>query len=715
KKFLFFLCVLFVSIGSLVLFIIQGNSRLSALSSEISEMQSEIDQHENFLFFIDRMIRSHRSFVITDNPDFFEVYKEKEQQADTYLEKKQDIDIKLHEDYMLLKNLLLENRRKNISFSLTLQNINQIDEIYENIQNVSYTHIDKHKENIETLEKLLDKRRNHYLITLLSGVILGSLALLFLNIFLIRSQNREQRTKAYLEESNQRFVLAMEGTRDGIFDWDIKNDEVIVSKRYFEMLGYEPEYQKFSLGFFLSLLHPDDVTRVKSAVDDYLQGKVYEYNVEFRMKSKTDHWVWIQSRGKALRDKDGKPVRIVGAHTDISHLKYEQERLEKEKTIAEHANESKRKFLSHMSHEIRTPLTAISGIIEILNRDIQNFDPKQIKLISTLQNSTSSLKHLINDILDASKIESGELSIKNKEFSFDLFIKDIVSIAKSEALEKDIHFSFDNKISKDFLLFSDEKRIRQILINLLDNAVKFTNSGGDITLKIFENNASQKQNIVFEVIDTGIGIDNKNIDVIFERFFQLDSDDSKKYQGTGLGLSISRYLARQMGGDLKVESQLDKGSKFSLTLPIQKDTENFDIDEKINSLIKGPVKVLIIEDHEANSLVLGCMLDDFNIEYDISYSAQDGLEAFKEQNYDFVFMDLQMPDIDGLEATRLLREYEGDRNLKHTPIIGMTAKSDEDDCAICLEQGMDSYISKPINSEILKEEIFKVLTIIKKS
>ena len=412
---------------------------------------------------------------------------------------------------------------------------------------------------------------------------------------------------------------------------------------------------------------------------------------------------------------------MVGAHTDITHLKAEQEKLESEKKKAEEANVAKSDFLAHMSHEIRTPLTAITGIAEILERNQSNLDDKQIKLVRTLVGSTQSLKDLINDVLDFSKIDAGDLDLDEHLFDLDKVFAEVISMMSVKANEKGVSFVFDSKEIEGHEFYGDDSRFRQVIVNLIGNAIKFTDTGGYITVHPKYEEREGENYLRVDVVDSGIGISAENFDLIFERFKQADSSVSRRFGGTGLGLPISRNLARLMGGDIFISSEVDKGSTFSLLLPLKNELKskaaepvekkkiNKKLSEKIKSSLDNTSKALIVEDYDGNVVVLSYILEELDIQYDVAGNGREAVDMWKQGYYDFILMDVQMPEMDGFAATMAIREEEKGKKLDRTPIIGMTAHALVGDKDKCIAAGMDSYLPKPIVEADLKKEIFKHL------
>jgi signal transduction histidine kinase/CheY-like chemotaxis protein len=417
-------------------------------------------------------------------------------------------------------------------------------------------------------------------------------------------------------------------------------------------------------------------------------------------------------------DTDGTPLRVVGSTSDITFLKEYQENLRTEKQAAEKASRAKSDFLAHMSHEIRTPLTAISGIAEIFDRHQSNLDDKQRQLIKTLYMSTASLKDIVNDVLDFSKIESGELELKLEDFYLIELFEQVISIMAVNAREKGLNFSLDYRDVRDMVFAGDRQRLRQVLINLIGNAVKFTEKGS-IVVTVSREDIEENSYLKIRIADTGIGIAAENHEIIFERFKQADSSVSRKYQGTGLGLPISSRLVQLMGGTISLESDIGKGAIFTVLLPIHQvgavpedgsdQIINKKLSDRIKSTISGEDRLLVVEDYEGNIVVLTYILDELGYDYDLARTGLEALNLWKERHYDIVLMDIQMPEMDGLTATANIRAIEREKALDPTTIIGMTAHALVGDKDKCIEAGMDAYLSKPIAETELKSLILDYL------
>jgi len=386
-----------------------------------------------------------------------------------------------------------------------------------------------------------------------------------------------------------------------------------------------------------------------------------------------------------------------------------QKTQELEATVEElrRATKSKSEFLANMSHEIRTPLNAILGFLELLRKD-EN-DPKRLKKFDIIKHSSYTLLGIINDILDISKLESGKYSIEKYSFDVGVLLDELVLLFDSKAKEKNITLTL-NKVFTHCSLKSDEGRVRQIISNLLSNAIKFTPEGGRVEISADYNEATS----FFEVSvkDSGCGIAKENLEKIFEPFSQEDASITRKYGGTGLGLAISNRFAQLLDGSLAVQSRVNEGSTFTLTLQNQQcETLNEKkIDEgEAEAVLHFDAKVLIVEDNRSNQLLLRLFLEEYGIECDIANDGVEGVAAFQKKKYDLIFMDENMPNLSGIQATEQIRMYEKEHNLQASIIVASTANALVGDREKFLEAGMDDFLSKPIETKELEAILKKYL------
>jgi len=379
----------------------------------------------------------------------------------------------------------------------------------------------------------------------------------------------------------------------------------------------------------------------------------------------------------------------------------EKRNAEKATKIAENAMKAKQQFLSNMSHEIRTPMNAIIGFTKVVMKT--GLSEKQKEYLSAIKLSGDALIVLINDILDLAKVDAGKMTFEKVPFKLSASISAMLHVFETKIQEKNLELitKYDDTIPK--VLLGDPVRLHQIILNLISNAVKFTNKG-QITVSVcLLNEDEEKVAIEFSVLDTGIGIPENKINTIFENFQQASNDTSRLYGGTGLGLAIVKQLVELQGGTIAVKSKVDKGSTFSFILSFQKTTIEVGVKAKILELDSeiNSIKVLVVEDIPLNQLLMKTLLDDFGFERDIAENGKIAIEKLKKESYDVILMDLQMPVMNGFEATKYIRNT---MNLK-IPIIALTADVTTVDLAKCKEVGMNDYIAKPVDERILYSKI----------
>ena len=515
----------------------------------------------------------------------------------------------------------------------------------------------------------------------------------------LRLPNAPAEAVRELAESEERFALAVRGTNDGIWDWDIRAGKVFFSPPWKSMIGYADDELENVFTTFENLLHPEDHDRVLTMLNDYLAGRTPRYAVEFRFHHKDGSWRWILARGRALRDEHGTPYRMAGSHTDVTERKHVEEELRKARQDAESANSAKSAFLANMSHEIRTPMNGVIGMSELLLGTELN--DTQREYLEMLKLSADSLLELLNDILDFSKIEAGRMELDAHEFDLNEVVTEIAQAMGIRAFQKRLVLLHHISPEVPARLIGDDGRLRQILVNLIGNAIKFTHKGG-VTIEVnLESETADMVTLHFKINDTGIGIADDMHESIFEAFTQAETSTSRRYGGTGLGLAICHDLVALMQGRIWVESRPGAGSTFHFTAAFGR-TSGISIKPKsprIEPLVTAhsSMKVLIVEDGHVNQLVGARMLEKRGHVVTLANNGREAIECCGKEVFDAILMDIHMPGINGYEATARIRQIEQTTG-RHVPIIAMTANAMKGDRERCLAAGMDDYISKPLRS-----------------
>ncbi|MBL1209919.1 response regulator [Geminocystis sp. GBBB08] len=528
-----------------------------------------------------------------------------------------------------------------------------------------------------------------------------------------------------LREKDERYELAVSGTNDGIWDWNLNTNEVYYSPAWMRIIGYENNPLPSNIDTWLHKIHEDDLEKHLQDIHFSLsnEGKLYQ-NIH-RLQHYNGEYIWVLAKGKRDNDANGKAYRLVGTITDISDKVKVEQQLQLAKQEAEAANQAKSEFLATMSHEIRTPMNAVIGMTGLLLDTPLNVEQKEFAEI--IRTSGDSLLTIINDILDFSKIESGKLELEYQPFSLYTVVEESLDLLAPKAISKNIELIYFIAQDIPASISGDMTRLRQILVNLISNAIKFTKKGevivsvGISQTHIINNNVTEYE-LVFTVKDTGIGIPASRMDRLFKPFSQVDASTTRNYGGTGLGLAICQRLVEMMGGEMWVESKgeiagnypcdwnisstlKDSGSIFCFTMKTR--ISNLLMTSKSSSPeILCNKKVLIVDDNETNRQVLMIQCNNLGMESIVTSSGKEALSMLKNQQpLDLAILDMQMPSMDGValgKQIRLLSDY------KNLPLILLSSIGHGEIQDYIKQVDWNATLTKPLKQSLLSDILVKV-------
>ena len=589
----------------------------------------------------------------------------------------------------------------------------------------------------QRLEEMVDLQTQHIAqrSLLINGILGGAcliVSLIALALFLDIRKRRQIELAHQVDR--QRLTNILWATDVGTWEWNVQTGEVRINERWAAIIGYSrKELEPFSIERWITHYHPEDLARCKAILKKHFSSEIDHYECDTRMRHKNGSWIWVLDRGKVIeRSVDGKALRLAGTQMDINrrkkavaelasyneHLEFvvaqRTTALSLAKETAEAANRAKSSFLANMSHELRTPMNAIMGMTGLALRRSQ--EPTLRKQLEKIEQASEHLLAVINDILDISKIEAERLILEQIDFRLGEVLENLFSMLNHKATEKRLKLTIEAAPALNQLaLRGDPLRLSQVLLNLTSNAVKFTEQG-KVTVRVeILSEDIDRINLRFTIEDTGIGINSNEQERLFTAFEQADNSMSRKYGGTGLGLAISQHLVHLMGGEIGLNSEIGKGSSFWFTVHLGRAAENLPLNTvnstdaiaKQLSLDFSGSRILLAEDEPINQEVSRSLLEDLGLCVDVAENGEEALTMATSTTYALILMDMQMPKMNGLEATRLIRALPA---YAHTPILAMTANAFDEDRRICIAAGMDEHISKPVNPEVLFAILFKWLS-----
>lgn len=515
----------------------------------------------------------------------------------------------------------------------------------------------------------------------------------------------QQGTQA--DENDYLHSLLLMATNDGISDYNMAKSELFLSAQWKEMLGYSESEIADTTEAWMELVHEDDQMVANELLSQMKNGEVPAKDTEYRMLCKDGSYKWIQVKLSVIFDESSSPVRVIGSHSDITDRKKSEKELIAAKEAAEEAARAKSSFISSVSHEIRTPLNVIIGLSDLLLQE-EGLNEVIAEYLRSIKFSSDHLLGIINDVLDFSKLEARKVNLDKTDFNLEQLVNETTKVVEYKAHEKGIPLAVRINSNVPEAFFADAGRLRQILLNLLGNAVKFTSEGHiDVYVKLLERSGMNCR-LRFSVSDTGIGIPEEKRQSIFDSFTQAEKNTFRKFGGTGLGLSISKRLVELQGGEIGVKSIEGIGSTFWFELPMEISEKKMEvISEKAIKGVKDlrGMKILLVEDDRMNQFVMSQFFKKWNARIDVADNGKIAIDKLSQEVYDLVLMDVHMPEMDGFEATRIIRDRSTKVIDHQVPIIALTADVNNETRTRVREAGMNDFITKPSESDMLFQKI----------
>ena len=523
------------------------------------------------------------------------------------------------------------------------------------------------------------------------------------------SFEQRKKTELALKINANRLSEAQKLAKIGFWELNLIDEAVFFSEQVYTIFEIEKDSTP-SLALLKSrLINAEDVRLFENNLN-LVEKSNSEVKFSHSLPAKNGTIKYINEYIKCLNDEYNVPFKILGTIQDVSDQKHIERELIKAKELAEQSARIKEQFLTNMSHEIRTPMNGIIGFARILEGTSLNSDQEQS--VKAIKRAGKNLMVIINDILDFSKIDADKMIIEEVNFSLSKNSNAVIELLSTIAEEKNLKllYTIDPNIN-DFLI-GDPTRLSQILINLIGNALKFTEKGSVELIISQERESAAEAFLRFTVKDTGIGIPQDKIDSIFESFNQASNETTRKFGGTGLGLTITRKLIELHGSSITVKSEVGTGSEFSFLIQYRKDLSGATAISTVKKeqltpdFLKG-VKILLVEDNALNQLLAVKVFKKWDKEIDIADNGKIAIDKIEANNYDIILMDIQMPEMDGNELTRYIRNHMGSKS--NVPIIALTAHATLEEEKRCIDNGMNDYLSKPYQFNVLLEKLYKNL------
>jgi signal transduction histidine kinase/DNA-binding response OmpR family regulator len=535
-----------------------------------------------------------------------------------------------------------------------------------------------------------------------------------------RESNSRLQVEEALDKTRERLQLAVDAAGLALWDWLLAEPYVFLSERWGEMIGDLAVEGYWEIDRLRESVHPEDLPHVLNQMYPLLKGHTQRAVAHYRVRTALG-WRWLETHGTvAERARDGRAIRLMGTHADVTIRKEAEQATLEARDLALQASRTKSEFLANISHEVRTPLNAVMGLTQLLMGSPLNSEQQHwLELMST---SSRALLSILDDILDFSRIEAGKMAIERVPFDIRHALEEIAAVYAEQARSKSLQWHLSLPENLPSQMEGDPGRLRQVLYNLLSNALKFTPANGriEVTVRVYRPSDSEIDWLAIDVRDTGIGIAPKQQALMFDAFTQADTSTARQYGGSGLGLAISLRLTQLMGGNLSMNSTLGKGSTFTVQLPMPTpDPSYLPTDLALSQSVADQhitvpealigTRVLVAEDHPINQALMKELMKLFRCEILIASDGAQAVAQWLQHHPQLILMDIQMPGINGFDATRQIRQIEREQHRPRTPIIALTANAMGGARQQCLEAGMDDYVSKPIRRAQLLQAMLQAI------
>jgi len=510
-----------------------------------------------------------------------------------------------------------------------------------------------------------------------------------------------KRAEAEAIQREQRYRFVTDHAHDMIVRVSLDAQLSYISPGSMRVFGYTPE--EMAQISPRDMTHEDDLPKVTTAILEMVEQRLPHLRepLRYRARRKDGRWIWVESNPMLVFNAEGEPIETIDIIRDITETKLFEAELEEARQKAEAAAAAKSAFLANMSHELRTPLTSIIGFSRLI-RERADLPEEAQQHARRVYDASEALLAIINDVLDLSKLEAGHAKLETQPFSLRQLADEATGLLAIQAAAKGLDLRVELDPRTPELIQGDVARLRQVLLNFLSNAVKFT-SQGRVVLKTRWRRLKSGSKLRIQVVDTGAGISPENIGRLFERFTQAEVSINRTHGGTGLGLSISKAIVELMGGRIGVDSVLGEGSTFWFEIPAEAAEGRAETHAVDTEMSWPDLRVLMVDDTPVNRELVKLMLQPLGLEIEEAGGGADGVQAAMTKAYDLILMDVRMPGVDGLEATRVIRAASAFN--RRTPILALTADVQPENAAACRSAGMDDVVAKPISPQELLSKI----------